>query len=160
MPAWVVILQALAVPAIAVFGIWFTRQQVDIARTKLRYDLFDKRYAVLVTARELLGHIFAHGNVTMEQLGKYTLGIIDARYLLDDSLSDYLLVIPTRAIELQTRRAATAWEPVGLDKLEMAKKAGNDIQWLIGQTDVLAEKFKPFLTLEPKTKSAWWQWQS
>jgi hypothetical protein len=156
MPVWAVIFQALALPAIAIAGICFTRQQVIIARTKLRYDLFDKRYAVYVAAWDFLGHIFRHGGITLDALSEYTVGIVDSHFLLDDSVRDYLMEIRNRAAAHQALKETGAWEPVGPDKTELVTKARKEIQWLIGQTDVLAEKFKPFLTLEPKPTRAGW----
>src|ERR1700678_1205156 len=77
-------LQSIAVIAIPLVGAWLAWQQVEIARVKLRLDLFDKRFAVFDAARRFLLHVFAHGNTTDEALREYTLGTIDAAFLFDD----------------------------------------------------------------------------
>ena len=94
---WVAALQGLLIAAVAVAGIWFTRQQVAIAQAKLRYDLFDKRYAIYAAARDFLAHIYQHGGITDDAFGRYTVGVIDSHFLLDDSMRDYLMEIRRRA---------------------------------------------------------------
>jgi hypothetical protein len=39
--------------------------------------------------------------------------------------------------------------PPGAEKAKLAEKAGEHFTWLVEQLDVLPDKFKPFLTLEP-----------
>ena len=94
---WVAALQGLLIAAVAVAGIWFTRQQVAIAQAKLRCDLFDKRYAIYAAARDFLAHIYQHGGITDDAFGRYTVGVIDSHFLLDDSMRDYLMEIRRRA---------------------------------------------------------------
>ena len=52
LPQWVVILQALLVPAVATVGAVIALQQLHLARVRLQHDLFDRRFAILQTTQE------------------------------------------------------------------------------------------------------------
>jgi hypothetical protein len=149
MPEWVQVLQALLVPTIAVVGALLAWQQVKIARSKLRHDLFDRRFAVFETARTLLRGIMRDGNASMAELGAYTVGVIDAPFLLDEPTSDYLMEIRRRTIKLQSLKSAYASDAPVDDRKQVIQKAYDEMNWLVAQLDVLPGKFKPFLTLEP-----------
>jgi hypothetical protein len=149
MPEWVQVLQALLVPTIAVVGALLAWQQVKIARSKLRHDLFDRRFAVFEAARTLLRGIMRDGNASMTELGAYIVGVIDAPFLLDESTSDYLMEIRRRTIKLQSLKSAYASDAPVDDRKQVVQKAYDEMNWLVAQLDVLPGKFKPFLTLEP-----------
>jgi len=147
MPEWVQWLQALSVPTIAAVGALLAWQQVKIARTKLRHDLFDRRFAVFEAARKFLVTVMRNGKISVPDLQSYAVGVIDAQFLLNREVHDYLVEIRKRAATMQGLKDTLEPLPAGDEKARLAGKAGEEIAWLVAQLDVLPEKFKPFLTL-------------
>jgi hypothetical protein len=148
MPEWVQWLQALAVPTIAAVGLLLAWQQVAIARTKLRHDLFDRRFKVFEAARMFLARVMRSGRVSDAHFGDFTTGVIDAQFLLGQEVHAYLFEIRRRAAALQALKETLEPLPAGAEKTQLAEKAGEELTWLVAQLDVLPDKFKPFLTLE------------
>jgi hypothetical protein len=149
MPEWVQWLQALAVPTIAAVGVLLAWQQVTIARTRLRHDLFDRRFKVFEAARTFLARVMRNGKMSIADFGDYTAGVIDAQFLLNQEVHAYLFEIRRRAAAMQALKEAFEPLPAGAEKAKLAEKLGEEFAWLVAQLDVLPEKFKPFLTLEP-----------
>ena len=147
MPHWVQWLQALSVPTIAAVGVFLVWQQARIARAKVRHDLFDRRFAVFEAARTLLARVMAKGNATAEDVNRYSLGVIDAQFLLSREVQDYLFEIRRRVIALGTFGKALQEMPAGIEKETLARREAEELAWLAAQIDVLPEKFRPFLTL-------------
>lgn len=58
------IVQILTTVGLGFIGYWFTKQQVAIARAKLRLDHFEKRFAVFEAARSYLGKATTQGAAT------------------------------------------------------------------------------------------------
>jgi len=150
LPEWAQWLQALTVPTIAAVGAFLAWQQVKIARTKLRHDLFDRRFAVFEAARKFLATVMSHGKMSVPDFNEYTAGVIDAQFLLNQELHAYLFEIRRRAAAMQALKETLEPLPAGEKKAELAERAGQEFAWLSAQLDVLPRKFKPFLTLEPK----------
>ncbi len=65
-------------------------RQFQIARNKLKLDLFDKRMEVYSAVREALGNIARQGNLTPEQEIQYSQGTRSARWLFGPEVSNYL----------------------------------------------------------------------
>src|SRR5580704_867150 len=110
LPEWVqwvqAIAQALAVPVIAGVGVWIAFVQSRIARAKLQHDLFDRRFAVYEATRTLLLVIMRKGNASLDDLSRFTMGTIDAVFLLDKSTSTYLQDIRKRTVKLHSLSAS------------------------------------------------------
>jgi hypothetical protein len=149
MPEWVQWLQALSVPTIAAVGALLAWQQVKIARTKLRHDLFDRRFKVFEAARTFLVTVMRSGKTSVSEFNDYTGGVIDAQFLLSKEVHTYLFEIRKRAAAMQALNDTLEPLPPGAEKAKLAEKAGEHFAWLVEQLDVLPDKFKPFLTLGP-----------
>ncbi|WP_029620233.1 hypothetical protein [Pseudorhizobium marinum] len=53
---WIIVMQALLTPIIAAAVAWIAWQQWQTARHKVMLDLFDRRFAVFMDAREIVSH--------------------------------------------------------------------------------------------------------
>ena len=69
-PHWTQYLSALLTPTVAVFGSFIAYLQWVLARNKLKFDLFDRRYRVYEAARELLASIMTTGSAKNEDISK------------------------------------------------------------------------------------------
>lgn len=153
LPVWVQVLQALAVPVIAGVGAWVALQQMYLARVKLQHDLFDRRYAVFQAIRRFLNEAVSQKIVSSETLHTFALGTADAAYLFDDRLAAYLKEMRDQAAAAQSIYLVMEAMPAGKQKAAAAEKAGEHFSWLVNQIDGLPEKFRPFLTLDRRSRS-------
>jgi len=148
LPAWVSYLQALAVPIIAVFGIWIAARQMVIADERLKLDAFDRQYnrrvAVYEATRKFLAGVF-HRTISDDEIRAYGLYTLDAQFLFDDALYKYLRELCQRV---------TTWN----DAKSPADIKAQNLEWITQQGDEetgFAVRFKPFLVYE-QVKRSWW----
>jgi hypothetical protein len=153
LPLWVRVPQALAVPVIAAVGAWIALQQMSIARVKLQHDLYDRRYAVFDAVRRLLEEAISTKIVSSETFNSFALGTADAAFLFDDDLAAYLKEMRERAAKARSIHIAMEGMPVGDQRASAAKAAEEPSLWLIDQVRVFDEKFRPFLTLDRRSRS-------
>jgi hypothetical protein len=161
LPLWVEVLQALAVPVIAAVGAWIAAQQMYLARVKLQHDLYDRRYAVFDAVRRFLDEAVATKIVSAETLHSFALRTADAPFLFDDA--PYLKEMRERAAKAQSIYSVIEGVP-GMpadQKARASQAAGEHLTWLVGQLDGLAEQFRPFLTLDKRSRAPlrllWWR---
>jgi hypothetical protein len=154
LPPWLQYLQAGAVILIPLIGAWIAWQQVQIARAKLHFDLYEKRFAVFEAARSLIGEAIRSANLTTSSLNAYTLGTADAVFLLSDDVNKYLRDVAKHAVALSTMQYAIEPLPVGSQqRVDMSEKIGEETLWFNNQLDELIAHFRPFLKLdEPKRR--------
>jgi len=148
-----------AIAAVCVTGYFAWRQtqiakeQVDIAKQKVRHDVFERqyerRYRVFVAARKLLCEIGTHRIASEKDLRDYVIGTSDAVFLFNGDFANRLKEIHDRALKLQILNAMTDSFPVGDIRRDSCITQSNDhFDWLVQQLEELADKFKPFLKLD------------
>jgi hypothetical protein len=102
LPGWVSILGALSTPTIAAFGLYIAWRQWRTGRSKLKLDLFEKRYAVLDAARAFVKSVNAEGNATPDAIRSYKIGVAQCEFLFDGKIDRALTAMLVDAYELQT----------------------------------------------------------
>jgi ABC-type nickel/cobalt efflux system permease component RcnA len=153
LPWWLQYLQAVAVVLIPLVGAWIAWQQVRIARVKLQFDLYEKRFAVFQAARKLFGEAISQGNISTPSLNAYVLGTADAGFLLDDKISGYLRDAHEHAVMLSSVKSAIEPLVVGTQqRIDLSRKAGEELTWFNDQADTLTALFKPFLKLDARKR--------
>jgi hypothetical protein len=172
LPGWVLYLQALAVPTVAVVGAWIGLQQMQIARTKLQHDLYDRRFKVYEAASRLMKRIGGESDRRQEtsksDIDDYWKEASHAPFLFDDRLVAYLHEILEKAeyhvffddrqgnstplikqIELMTMfDHPTSHSQEFRDNVlrQMALRTENK-KWFTHQLDELVRRFRPVLQL-------------
>lgn len=163
MPLWVQVLQALTVPVIAAVGAWVALQQMYIARVKLQHDLYDRRSAVFEAVRQFLNEAISQKIVSTETFRSFALRTADAPFLFDDRLAAYLKEMRDHGANAQSIYSVIE-SGEGImppdQKARASEEAGKHLMWLVGQIDRIAEKFRPFLTLNKRSRSPLrlWSW--
>jgi hypothetical protein len=148
-PHWTAYLSALLTPVIALFAVYVAAAQWQTARNKLRFDLFEKRFAVYDAARSFLGSIMTSGTVKNEALGEYLQGIHAAKWIVGPDVDDYLdreIYLP--AIQLQCLDAELEGVPVGPVRTENVKKQTEIKRHLNNQFENLDVWFRAYLQLK------------
>ncbi len=160
LPLWLQYTQALAVPLLALviagFGTWIALQQMQIARVKLRHDLYDRRFAVFEATRKLLTEVLVDAAVSYDQVRAYVACTSASVFLLNEEISTYLEEIHKRANRLQNIKHSMNAIPA--QRTALADEEAQILSWLIAQLPELATKFKPFLMLDkrkPEKRRSW-----
>lgn len=145
---WTTSLSALLVPVVAVLGLLIAYRQWRTAQNKLKFDLFERRFSVYDTARTFIRSILTSGKVSDEELFKFVSGTREAKWLLNAEISEYLWKsLYQRAVELQTLDLELADMPTGEERARNVRSQSEIKSWIMGQHDVLDEKFSEFLLL-------------
>ena len=148
-PHWTAYLTALLTPTIAGFGIYIAIQQWLTARRKLKFDLFDRRFAVYDAARSFLASISTSGKVKSEETQKFLIGTREATWLLNADIAKYLFKqIYHNALHLEALEMERPGMAPGPELTANVTKQREIKDWMFAQYDVLDEKFAPFLQLE------------
>jgi hypothetical protein len=147
-PHWTTYLAALLTPTVAVLGSFIAYRQWRLAQNKLKLDLFDRRFSVYEAARSLLASIMTSGKAKDEEVFKFMVSTREAKWLLNDSVADYLeKQLYHKAIDLQALAAVLEGEPMGETRSKNIHAQAEIKKWLMAQYNVLDESFAPFLQL-------------
>jgi hypothetical protein len=93
--------------------------------------------------------------VSNETFRAFALGTADAAFLFDDRLAAYLKEMREHAAAQSIYSIMEGVPDLPQDQRAAASKAaGEHFSWVVNQIDGLAEKFRPFLTLDRRSRSA------
>jgi hypothetical protein len=100
---WVDWLSALLAPAIALLAVVVAVQQRKINRDRLRFEQFDKKFAIYNSVRRFLALCVISGGVIKEMDGgEYVRGIYGARFLFGPKLHALLVEIHHKSVTLDS----------------------------------------------------------
>lgn len=90
LPAWLLWVQASGVPALAGVGASLAYQQMQIARTKLQHDLYERRIKVYLGIAEFLADISIMGQVSPESLARFYSATREAQFLFPRAIDAFI----------------------------------------------------------------------
>jgi hypothetical protein len=147
-PHWTAYVSALLVPVVALVGAAIAYRQWRVASLKLKFDLFDRRFAVYEAARNLLGSILTSGHAKDEEVFKFLVGTREAKWLLNEQVANYLeKELYFKVIDLQTNQAELQGLPAGEERAALVRRQAEAKKWLMAQHEQLTTLFNPFLQL-------------
>jgi hypothetical protein len=120
-------------------------QQWQIARHRLRLDLFDRRYKVYDAARKFLSIILREARFEDSQLFEFYAGTSDAEFLFDSDVVDYLEQVRKRAVHMRTAQKIYEHMPVGDERSRHVQSEHDDLLWLTDQLTAMTAVFRPYL---------------
>jgi len=120
-------------------------QQWRVADTKLRLDLFDRRYKVYDATKQFLAVIIREARFTHSQLIEFNIGTSDAEFLFRADVVDYLGQIRKRAVHMWTAQRLYEPLPVGDERSRHVMAAHDDLSWLSDQITAMPKTFTPYL---------------
>jgi hypothetical protein len=128
-------------------------QQWQLERSKLRLDLFDRRYKVFDATRKFLAVIVRDSRFEDSQLFEFEVGTSDAEFLFASDVVDYLAEIRRRANDMRTHQKVHAPMPEG-DYCSRHVQAEHDqLQWLGDQLTAMTKTFRPYLGFSQRKMS-------
>ena len=120
-------------------------QQWQVARNKLRLDLFERRYKIYEATRKFLGAIVQKAFFTEIQLHEYNVGTSDAEFLFGIEIVACLNKIYERAISLQTHQKVGETLPVGEERSLHGRAQEEHVLCFGNQLTTLSKTFAPYL---------------
>jgi hypothetical protein len=113
LPYWMQMLQALAVPAIALLAAMIGYFQWRTAHNRVVIDLFDRRMRIFTDCRDVLQSIIASPSATTTQDGiKFLRASADADFLFGDKVVKHLERVGQAIFDLATCEAELKAAPV------------------------------------------------
>jgi hypothetical protein len=151
-------LQTVALISIPLVGVWIAWQQMEIARARLRHDLYDRRIKVFEAVRDLLlREILPNAIPSDEGIRHFVRGTADAGFVMSEDIRTYLDDITRKVVRLKT--VANRLNEDALrgreDRSNLADEEADLLRWLASQYNVAVEKFRPFLSLRER----YWPWE-
>jgi hypothetical protein len=147
-PLLAVVVSGVSVLAVCVFSWW----QVRIAREKLRYDLYDRRFSVYMAFHELLVAVVEKDNVDAE-LRKAIAAWAHSPFLLDAKLVDYLVGLHKEAFRIAEQpKLIRDLGSTTVESVQLAAKLGSDKLAFGGRLTELVREFESFLKLKDFSK--------
>jgi hypothetical protein len=149
LPIWVNYAQALVVPFVAVVGAGIAGGQLLLARRKMQFDLYDRRYKLFESARRLIVDVMREGRIELESIYAYHRDTGDAVFLLDSAAVSYIAELEKRSFRLRRLHVIIANDDHPQRDAAVDEEA-DLLGWFSDQFDVLVEKFRPSLRLMSK----------
>ena len=148
-PHWTAYVTALVLPAIALIAAWIAFRQSQIARNKLKLDLFDKRMAVYQAVRETLATAVTKGKLTQEDEVKYLVGTRPAQWLFGSEVFKYLdETLWHKIVDLGLHNAMSEGRPDDEERVKHIHARADAIKWLIAQYKELDKFCESYLSLK------------
>jgi hypothetical protein len=120
-------------------------QQWQVARNKLRLDLFDRRYKVFDATRKFLAVIVRDATFLDSQLLEFYAGTSDAEFLFDADVVDYLAQVRKRAVDMRTHQKLYERMPVGDERSRHVQAEHEQLLWIGEQITAMTKTFTPYL---------------
>jgi hypothetical protein len=135
---------------IAGIGAWVALQQMRIARTKLRHDLYDRRFATYAAARKLLREVMLDGNASEASIAAFLAGTSESPFLFNDETVRYLEEIGKHASMLAVATNTVRGLLNEDSRSEIDRTIADNLRWLQDQDAHLVLHFQPLLKLEKR----------
>lgn len=146
---WTAYFQALLAPVVGAFALLVGYQQWETARNKLRFDLFEKRFAVYVGAKNFIGSIVTSGNVSDENVYDYLRATSTTNWVVGREVDDYLKrMIYEPALELQALEAELASCVAGPVRSKQVARKSEIKANINSQFEELDRQFAAYLRLK------------
>jgi hypothetical protein len=140
------VLSAFLTPVLAVTAGYIAWQQHRTARSKLKLDLYERRFRVYRGVMNLLGAVVRNGATSHDDLAKFYVETDEKRFLLDDSLCAYLTEIREKAVKLRSVGMLIDSRQIAEERRSQAIEKDTELlQWFETQIEQVAQRFMKYL---------------
>jgi hypothetical protein len=122
-------------------------QQLETAQNKLRFDLFDRRFAAFEAAMKLVSIAVRKGDVPDEARHEFLVATKGVEFLFDRELQDYCDTLAKEALSVRVGQQEMDSLPVGNQRAASAVALGDRLKWFNDQVDEIPKRFGPFLRI-------------
>ena len=122
------------------------KRQQKVNEEKLKLDLFDKRFKVYEVTKYLFTQILQLGNIDSQKIRKFRLLTMDAIFLFDDEIHEYLQEeVHVKALEINNIVKKYKDLPVGTKRTKLRKEQTKIVNWFRAEYFELQNVFSPYL---------------
>jgi len=128
-------------------ALWIAYQQVQTARAKLRFDLYERRFRVFDGVTALLAAFDLDADIKNQDLQKFWTTTNEATFLFGEDVMAYLKELRTKAGELWMLNAKLddSILPVGPERDKVAQDMDRTIEWFERQVEESRQYFTKYL---------------
>lgn len=153
MPSWLVILQGLLTPMIAIVTTYIAVQQYRASMLKMRIDRYDRMLKIYQETHKFITLVTSESDLEIRQLFEFETATAEADFIFPPEIRVYLNEIFTRANKLRVaNRLYDKYEsqvtpPRGYDHEINCETMHEHLMWFTDQPQVAKNKFKPYMDL-------------
>jgi len=132
---------------IAAIGVWIAFRQSQIARNKLKFDLFERRMAVYEVVRTTLGKAVSTGKLSRDDEIEYLIGTRSAQWLFGSQVFDYVdKILWKRIVDFGLHNAMIS-QHHSEERTRHVYAHSEMMQWLVDQYRTFDDLCEPYLKL-------------
>lgn len=146
---WLRIISTLSTFAIGVAVVVLAYQQFKISRSKLKFDLYERRLKLFNVVREFCGRVAMEGKINARDSSDLYHDTIERHFLFDQEIISYIGNVYERSKQLQRTRLElerprlTEDEKQALDRQLVAQ-----MTWFYDQAENISRVFSPELSIK------------
>ncbi len=145
-PIWLQISSGLLTPLIAIFGAYIAWQQWNLGRSKLKLELFDRRFALYKAIQHPVLHVLHTGSMDDKTYFKFRSEIGDAKWMLNEEIYKYADDdLTTKLADLLTKVEEAKVLEVGEIRTRNVREQRELKEWITSQRPHIDEMFGKFL---------------
>lgn len=130
---------------IAVIVAWTGYQQYRVAKEKLKFDLFEKRFSVYKGVQIFLSQIMQKGELNLDSVWELQKATEEAKFLFEDEIPKYIDSIRNKALKMWAIQSKSKNMPTGDGKNNFIDKEGTLFTELTNELSTLSQVFMPYL---------------
>lgn len=139
---------------IAVIVAYIAIQNYRLSGKQLKLQLYEKRYAVYISLKNLFRHIMREANIDSTTYRVYMLEVSEAHWLFNSHTNDYLKQINDNAWELLLLREKLydpdTKLPIGRERNNCAMEKEYLLNWFNEQWGHASKIFEPYFNVDEK----------
>jgi hypothetical protein len=139
------VVSALFVPLIGIITIYIAWQQHKTNKNQFRLALFDRRYAILDAARELIGRVLREGRVDSDDLTAFLWKTKESDFLFGSDIDQYLHELYEKAADVYVFHEA-------FDE-DKKKKKIDALRLFSGESERAKQAFAKYMAFREETAS-------
>lgn len=150
---WVEVFNALLTPLIALLAAYVAWQQYKVQHRAFNVQMYERRYIVFKAFMSFFADIMREGKVSYQRLGQFYAEASEADFLFDDAIPNMREELYSRGVDLVSTyermypRDGVPGLPVGPERSEVAKQAGDHLKWFFKQIPETKRLFKAEMTI-------------
>lgn len=144
---WAQYIPPVGIPMIAAIAAWIAFRQSQIARNKLKLDLFERRMEVYTAVREALGRIARQGNLAQDEQIQFLQGTRTAKWIFGPEVAKYLdetLWHKIANLELHNTMSKDSADP---ERLQHIQARAETMKWMMKQYEEFDALVSKYLSL-------------
>jgi|SRR6185369_3730940 len=136
------IVSTLSTLGIGVAASLLAYQQFKISRSKLKFDLYERRLKLFTVVKEFCGRTAVEGEISTQQSSALYHDTIERHFLFDKEISDYIGDVYVRAKRVQGLKLQLESPNLSDDEREqLNEQHTNELTWFYNQAENMPKVF-------------------